>query len=96
MLPPPPAVPRIASISSKNRMQGATDRANEKARRIIPSASPTYDEAKTSAGDKEINAIPADPAAAFARLVLAQPGGPLQQRERRLKKRIHKKRFFIR
>jgi len=40
------------------------------------SASPTYDDANTSAGDKEINAIPAAPAAALARLVFAQPGGP--------------------
>ena len=57
-------------------MQGATDRASANALRTILSASPTYDDANTSAGDKEINAIPAAPAAALARVVFAQPGGP--------------------
>lgn len=59
----------IESISSKKRIQGDADRASENARRTIASASPTYDEAYTSAGDNERNAIPAAPAAALAKVV---------------------------
>ena len=59
----------MESISSKKRIQGDADRARENARRTIASASPTYDEAYTSAGDIERKAIPAAPAAAFARVV---------------------------
>ena len=69
----------MESISSKNKMQGAADRANVKARRTIASASPTYEDAYTSAGDKERNAMPDVPAAARAKVVLAQPGGPCRR-----------------
>ena len=66
----------MESISSKKSTQGEADRARENARRTTASASPTYDDAYTSAGDKDKNAIPAAPAAALARVVFAQPGGP--------------------
>jgi len=66
----------IESISSKNRIHGEAERAREKARRTTASASPTYDDAYTSAGDRDRKAIPAAPAAARARVVLAHPGGP--------------------
>lgn len=57
-------------------MHGDAERAREKARRITPSASPTYDDEYTSAGDSDTKAIPVEPAAALANVVLAQPGGP--------------------
>ena len=59
----------MESISSKNNIQGAVDRANVKARRMTASASPTYKDAYTSAGDKEKKAIPNAPAAALANVV---------------------------
>lgn len=57
-------------------MQGDAERAREKTRRITPSASPTYEDEYTSAGEREMKATPAEPAAARANVVFAQPGGP--------------------
>ena len=57
-------------------MHGAAERASENARLTTASASPTYDEAYTSAGERERNATPTETAAARAKVVLAQPGGP--------------------
>ena len=64
------------SISSKKRIQGDADLASENARLTTASASPTYDDEYTSAGDKDRKAIPAAPAAALASVVFAHPGGP--------------------
>jgi hypothetical protein len=66
----------MESISSKKSMHGAAALAVANALRIIASASPTYDDVKTSAGDRERKAMFSDPAAALARVVLAHPGGP--------------------
>ncbi len=57
-------------------MQGAAERAREKARRTTASASPTYDDAYTSAGERDRKATPIEPAAARTNVVFAQPGGP--------------------
>mmetsp|Transcript_37688 Transcript_37688/g.44934 ORF Transcript_37688/g.44934 Transcript_37688/m.44934 type:complete len:202 (-) Transcript_37688:109-714(-) len=66
----------IESISSKKSTQGEAERANANARLTTASASPTYDEEYTSAGEREMNAIFAAPAAARASFVLPHPGGP--------------------
>ena len=66
----------MESHSSKKRIQGAAARAKVKARRTTASASPTYEEAYTCAGLRVKNATPEAPAAARARVVLEQPGGP--------------------
>ena len=57
-------------------MHGAADRAREKVRLITASASPTYDDAYTSAGERARKATPTEPAAARTKVVFAQPGGP--------------------
>ncbi len=69
-------VPTMVSISSKNKIHGAADRARENVLLITASASPTYDDAYTSAGERARKATPTDPAAARTNVVLAQPGGP--------------------
>ena len=62
-------VPTMESISSKKMMQGEAALARANARRTTASASPTYELAYTSAGDRERNATPDAPAAARASVV---------------------------
>ena len=56
----------MESTSSKKSIHGAAALAVENALLMIASASPTYDDANTSAGDKDKNATPDEPAAARA------------------------------
>jgi len=60
----------------RTRTDGAAERAESKALRTVASASPTYDDPKTSAGENEKKATPEALAAALARVVFAHPGGP--------------------